>query len=55
MNTEILDILKEKNSSVLHVGSVFYWKNVKYIVLHIEEQINNGEEHLLLKVKVINT
>ena len=57
MAIEILDILKEKNSAVLQVGSIFYWKNTKYKVLHIEEQkINDTEEtHMLLKVKVINT
>lgn len=57
MSTEILDILKEKNSAVLQVGSVFYWKNIKYKVLHIEERQNNDTEetHLLLKVKAINT
>ena len=57
MAIEILDILKNKNSVVLQVGSIFYWKNTKYKVLHIEErQINNTEEiHMLLKVKAINT
>ena len=56
MSTEILDILKEKNSAVLKVGSVFYWKNIKYKVLHIEERQNNDTEEtrLLLKVKAIN-
>lgn len=56
MATEILDVLKEKNSAVLQVGSIFYWANTKYKVLHIEERQNNNTEeiHMLLKVKAIN-
>lgn len=57
MAIKILDILKEKKSAVLKMGSVFYWNNTKYKVLHIEERQTNDTEdtHMLLKVKTINT
>ena len=57
MKEELLDILKDKNSALLQIGSVFVWQNTKYRVRHIEERPIEGSEEtrLLIKVKALDT